>query len=310
MAKTIALSQASNAGFHFANLYQCCQRKFFIKWVIRPAAKYISAPLVYGIAFHEAKATFYKTRSVAKAKAKAISQIKHYKTLFEHHRDYEMTLLRVPILIGAWIAKFGYTDLERYELIVVEGDFAQPLPGMPDFVFTGRIDAVVRDKATGLYFILETKTSSSSKDLTLSGVMSGDQVTSYLWLASKQLDVPIAGVIPDIAYWHKSATTEANIDCFRAAALTRDGHEINAFLQGLKQIFSEISQKVAAYRNGYDEDGLFPRNTYYCTSYGKMCEFATICRLQLRRNTMPMGFEIDRRKHELGGMVEDQITES
>jgi len=308
--KTVKLSQASNCGFHFANLYQCCQRKFFIKFVIRPAAKYVSASLLYGVAVHEGCATFYKTKSMDKAKAKVIAELKKVKTLFEHFEEYQTALLRGPILVAHWVVSQGALDLKRYNIISVEGDFSQELPGMPGFVFTGRMDIVVQDKKTLKYYVIDHKTSSSSKDLTENGVKYGDQATGYIWLASKQLNVKIEGMIADILYWHKIAKSESNIDCFRGEVVTRSPRDIHAFLQGLKQVFSEISQKVAAYRKGMDEDMLFPRNTYYCMSYGKPCEFASICRDKLRKNMLPLGFEQDRRKLQLGGEIEDQITES
>jgi hypothetical protein len=287
-----------------------CQRKFFIKYVIRPAPKYISPALLYGTALHEGLATFYKTKSVAKAKAKALSEIKKVQSLYEHDADFRIALYRLPVLISHWAMAQGFPDLERYEILGVEEDFREELPGLPGFYFTGRMDLLVRDKTDGNVYVVDHKTSSSSKDITRDGLTYGDQATGYIWLAQKKLNVPIAGMIGDILYWHKNATSEANIDCFRPPVITRNGHEIRAFLLGLQQIFSEISQKVAAYRKGYDEDGLFPRNTFYCVSYGKLCEYATFCRTKMKPNAMPMGFEKDRRQHELGGQVEDQIGES
>ena len=311
MPKTIALSSASNAGFHFTNLYQCCQRKFFIKYVIRPVAHTLATSLIYGIAFHEGKAVFYKTKSETKAKRKVIAEVKKYETLFRSPEDFNKTLTQVPILLQHWIAAFGWSDFERYDLIDVEGDYVQELPRMPGFVFTGRIDAVVRDRKNNQHYILETKTSRSSEGLTMNGVWYGDQATAYIWLASKKLNLDVVGVIADVAYWHNAAKYESNIKCLRSPEpITRTKQDVYAFVLGLQQTFSEISQKISAYEYGHDEAGLFPRNTFYCMSYGKPCEFADICRLKLKPYKMPIGFCKDRRKHSLGGMIEDQIAES
>jgi hypothetical protein len=270
----------------------------------------VSPALLYGISFHEGKATWYRTKSEAKAKQKIRTELKKVRTLFEHAEEFETAMFRGPVLLQHWINKFGYSDFEKYDIIAVEGDFEQELPSLPGFKFTGRIDLVVREKSSGKYFVIDTKTSSSSKEITENGVWYGDQATSYIWLASKKLDVKIEGMIADIAYWHKIAKGENNIDCFRGGLVERTGQDIHAFLSGLQQTFSEISQKVAAYKNGMDENVLFPRNTFYCMSYSKPCEFVSICRLKLSPNKMPMGFTKDKRELNLGGGIDDQIVDS
>jgi hypothetical protein len=311
MSKEVKFGGASAAGFHFVNLYQCCQRKFFMKWFVRPVEKFLSPALIFGSAFHEGKATFYQTKSLDKAKAKVRSELKKYRSLFEYQEQYDKAVLRCPVLLQRWAEIFGYADFDKYDLVEVEGNYNTEVPGTNGFIFTGRIDALVRDKADGQLYILETKTAGSSVNLTINGVFNGDQATSYIWLAGLKYGEKIAGVIADVAYWNTNAKYESNIEIVRSELITRSDDDIEMFVKGLALLFSEISQKAEAFNQGYDAASLFPRNTFYCMSYGKACEFINICRLNYKKDGyVPLGFTKDKRKLDLGGYIEDRICES
>lgn len=269
--------RASAAGFHFHNLYQCCQIKWAIKFLLRIKPTHTAMPLINGSAFHEGKGTFYQTGSAKKAILRCKQEITSRKSEFQYLEDYEQTLERCPILLEAWIAKFGYGDLKRFNFIAVEEELQVPVPGT-DFILTVRPDAVVED-STGCY-ILETKTSSFSIKTTELGVYNGDQATAYIW-AVKQAYGKHAEVIPDIAYWNKIAKDASNISCVRGDIVSRNERDMAQYIGGLAQLQTEISQKVNAFKNGYDFYTLFQRNTYYCNAFFKPCEFADVCRNDL-----------------------------
>jgi hypothetical protein len=206
----------------------------------------------------------------------------------------------VPILLKAWIDTFGKRDLELYDILRVEKEMNIKLPGTggKPFLFTTRPDTVVRQKRTPReYFIMETKTSSFSINVTDLGVRYGDQATSYIASVEENLGIRVAGVIPDIAYWNKQAKSEGNISCVRGDLITRSPSDVAQFKNATNQVFVEMSQKATAVLAGQaDPRAMFARNTYYCNAFNKSCEFCDICRrpdVLIGRGSLPPEFVRD-----------------
>jgi hypothetical protein len=307
-ARESAKRRASHAGFHYHNLYQCCQIKWFMRMILRIETRYTAVPLINGSAFHEGKAVFYKTGSKAKALRKAETEIKQRKEEFEYLDDYLSVLDRVPILLEAWIDKFGYDDLKRFRIIAVEEELLMKVPGT-SYVFSLRPDAIVEEKdGQRLRYGMETKTSSFSIKTTELGVHYGDQATAYLWGANAFYDKPLYAVIPDIAYWNKQSTKPSNITLTRGDLVQRSPRRIGQFANGLAQLQSIMSQKVEAYKRGADPYTLFQRNTHYCNAFFKPCEYAEICDNDLTKaKRLPPGFRKGRQliKPDLFDPIED-----
>ncbi len=301
-------SSASSSGFHFFQLYQCCPRKFYFKYVVGLDTKWTPPALVYGAAFHEAKAEFYRTGNMQDGRNAGIAFIEANKENYQEPEAYEKDLYRLPILYRTWVVKWGLNDLIKYDVVTVEQEFEVVLPN--GFKYTGRPDTILQDKVTKEYFIMETKTSGFSKDLTMDTVYYGDQVTSYYVLSKAGLDIEAAGVICDVAYWNKNAKYEDNIDCLRSDPITRTREEIDDFVDGVAQLFSELSQKIAALET-HKPEALFQRNTYYCMSYGKPCEFVDICRTRVRpQDPAPFGFIKKTEVRKLSDKVADSLAVS
>ena len=289
--------RASHAGFHFHNLYQCCQMKWFIKQVLRIDSKYTSPPLIHGSAFHNGKGAFYLSGSETKALRVCKAEIKDRQSEYENKDDYLLTLERCPVLLAYWIRKFGDKDLKRFNFIAVEEELSLTLPGT-DFIVTVRPDAVVIEKKPPKeLYIMETKTSSFSLGTTELGVYYGDQATIYTWAVEKAYNCKVSGIIPDIAYWNTKAKDTSNISCVRGNIVNRSERRIAQYLGSLVQLQNEIAQKIEAYKNGYDPYTLFSRNTYYCNAFFKACEFADICDNDLTcAKRLPPGLKRDRSK--------------
>lgn len=301
---------ASHAGFHFHNLYQCCQMKWFIRFVLAIEPNYTATPLLNGSAFHEGKATFYTTASKAKALRKVESELKSRKSEFYNDEQFLSTYERAPILLSHWIEKFGYLDLKRFNIIDVERELEVKIPGT-NYVFTVRPDAIVEDKKSGQRFGMETKTSSFSIKTTEMGVYYGDQATAYLWAANTFYDKPLYAIIPDIAYWNKASDKQSNISCVRGDLIRRSQRRIRQFYSALAQLQTIMSQKVRAYEQGADPYTLFQRNTHYCNAFYKACEYAEICDNDLTKiKRLPPGFRRRRTliKPSFSDYVEDSIT--
>lgn len=300
--------KASHAGFHFHNLYDCCQIKWFTRFIMRIEPRYTPTPLLNGSAFHEGKATFYRTGKRDSALRKVESELRSRKSEFENDEEYLTTADRCPILLDAWIEKFGHLDLERFKPIAIEKSLEVTVPGT-DYIFTIRPDAIMEDRETGEWVGMETKTSSFSIKTTEMGVYYGDQATAYMWAAGLHYKKPIAYIIPDIAYWNKQATGPHNIKCTRGDLIKRSDRRIRQYVSGLAQQQSEMAQKVEAYRQGYDPYTLWRRNTHYCNAFFKPCEFAEICDNDLTRiKRLPPGYR--REKNWIRPKMHDAVEDS
>lgn len=282
-------TSASQSGFHFINLFQCCPRKFFIRYALKIDTKYIPEALVFGSAFHSGKAVWYKTKSESKAKRDVEAHIKFFKRDFESPQAFALALDRCPVLLGHWIDQWGVTDFKRFKFLSVEKEYRMPLPGTSYF-FTARPDAIVEDRQTKEVVVLETKTSASSIQLATDGVYYGDQATAYAWAVRHALGKKPSWIQPDIAYWNKRVTGEKT-QCIRSTMVFRTDEDIDQFIKGTTQLTLEIAQKVEAVKKRtHNPHVLFPRNTFYCNAYYRPCEFADVCRLDLSKR-LPPGFK-------------------
>ena len=282
-------NSATASGFHFVNLFQLCSWKFYLRYCLKIDTRFIPEALVFGGAFHEGKAIWYTTKNEAKALQATVNYIRGFKADFESPAAYKLAFDRCPILLGQWITQWGKTDLKRYKFLSIEKNFSMPLPGTPYF-FTSRPDAVVEDKQTKEWSVLETKTSASSIQLATDGVHYGDQATAYAWTVRHHFGKKPAYIVPDIAYWNKRVVG-AKTQCVRPELVYRSDDDIDQFIKGTAQLTMEIAQKTEAVRKGsHDPHVLFPRNTFYCNAYYRPCEFADVCRQDLSKR-LPPGFK-------------------
>lgn len=111
----------------------------------------------------------------------------------------------------AYKGSFNDKDLE---FISLEQEFEVPLryPSgrrVHKFQLAGRFDGVVKVKSTGEYWIWETKTTRSIKELTQS-LANDEQAGAYLYAAQLLLGIPIAGVLYNII--RKKAPTSPRVN--------------------------------------------------------------------------------------------------
>lgn len=282
----------SPSGFHYFNLYQNCPWKFYLRYLVGLASFYTEPPLSAGGAFHEGKATWYKTGDLKAAIKVSQRFLRDRKRDYQDENAYNRDYYRVPTMLTQWIYDWGETDLEVYNIKEVEVQHAVPLPNR--FKLTIRPDFVGERKDNGLIFIHETKTTGYSALVTEQGVALGDQATSYLWaLSVAHPSWKIEGVIPDISYWHKGSTDAGKIRNSRGAVVRRDEEQLNQFAVSTMNILSDISQRVKAVQSGMNPHAAFPRNTQWCTSYARPCEYAGICRTPIDPDRFPPGFVRD-----------------
>lgn len=298
----------SSAGFHFVNLYQCCPRKFYIRYFKRYKSVWTPMPLIQGGAFHEGKAAYYSGETEKSAIAIAMKVVTMAKKEVEAE-VYNEIRFRIPNLLHYFIEANGKSDRRQFKFLMIEKELKVPLANSP-FVMTIRPDAVIQDRSSGMIYIMETKTSGFSIRVTEQAVCLGDQATAYLFGVKKKYPkLDVFGVIPDIAYWNKKSRDLANMAFPRGELVLRSDFALEMFEKGMVQLFTEINQKATAYRKGFDPVVLFPRNSHYCTSFSTPCQYAAFCQENLEAyKRAPRGMVIDKGIREIGGYVEDPIA--
>lgn len=283
-------------GLHFAQEYQNCMRKWYFKYGLQIRPDHTSRELIGGAAFHYGKGRFYKHGNKAKAVREIKAYIKRRAKEYEREEDFHWTLERYPMMLAVWIDSYGFSDLEKYNVLQVEEEIVTSVPGTNGFYVTMRPDTILEDKDYGYKWIMETKTTGFSKILQEKGVYYGDQATMYLWGAERELGIKCDGVLPDITYWHKTSKDPEKIDCMRGDIVQRTPQEIESFVKGLAGLLNEISQKAVALEKGYDPEMILPRNTSRCMDYFRPCEFADICRENItRKSKLPEGMHFGKK---------------
>lgn len=262
--------RASSAGWHFLNLYQSCPRKFYFRYLRGWVSEHTAPVLTFGGAFHEGKATYYRTGSQKKAIQAAQDYVWEAKREYEDPDLPEIETIRVENLMEAWINRFGIEDKKYFKVLAVEEEMEAILYN--GFKVTGRADAVLqgRDQA----FLLETKTTGFSIEVTYQGLTNSDQITCYLWLLDKiHPKWKVRHCLPDIAY-----SRQGRVDVVRGGLIERSSERLQEFEDQTVGLLSEISQKTQAIGH-FPLLQLFPRNAApgWCTSFNRPCEYLEIC---------------------------------
>jgi hypothetical protein len=283
-------SMGTHSGFHYYTLYQSCGRRFYFRNVLGLRPRFTAVPLLNGTAFHLGKETFYRTGLEAKALAAVKSFFLENKSEFERAEDYALVRARLPLALSAWISTFGRKDLAHYTILALEKELSITFPN--GFEATVRPDAIVRDAERNI-FILETKTTGYSADMTEISVAFGDQATVQLAAVRRAYPrLTVMGVVPDILFWLKSSRSTREIKCVRGSLVTREPWQLDEWERSTASLLSEISQKATAVEQGFEPTAVFRRNTEFCVSYNNPCPYLHICR-ERDLPEVPHGFVLD-----------------
>lgn len=315
-------SGGSPSGYHFFNLYEMCQYKMFLRYVLGWVPNYSTPALVNGSATHYAKEVFYKAPKSKKDSARlklALDAYVGYMSAFQKKieagdREKFQTLYdRGKVLIGRWADEQGFADIRKYEILGVEQECQLPIRWRSKtFRLTGKMDLLVRDREDRRIYILDTKTTSFSiKEVEL-GLNLGDQATAYIAMAKRMYPGEVAGFIGDILYWHDATKDVERATVKRTPVITRSDEQIKQFVLGTGALIAEVSAKVGMFRNGkVKEPGeMFRRNGGWCNSYFKACEYAPYCKNGAAYKLWKegkVGFDYHVEKSNLKAMEEGQV---
>jgi len=275
---------ASESGIHFWSEFLDCKRKFYLHHGLKLRPAYQSYSLLFGAAFHDARAAFYRTGADQSHKVatdrgikEGLDSLKMRRTEFETDELYTQAVQRMPVMFGRWADELGQRDRRDLRVIAVEQELSAKLPN--GYRVTGRLDTLVED-GTGMVYILEAKTSSFSVELTVRNVEMGDQVTCYHWLVRKNYPkLRLAGTVPDVVYWNGRSDNPANIQCFRGDLITRSHKDLEDFELYAVDTLEDLSRRMRAVKEKkVPLMAAFGRQTNHCFSYHRKCEFWSICR--------------------------------
>ena len=278
---------ASAAGYHYLNLYQCCQWKWHLRYNLGLEPQLLSRFLIFGQVFHLIKEACYKRAIIDLDQMQVMmrGELTARRELYEKQADFDDDLQRAPIMLAKWHEAFGVDDFDNYEILAVEEQMIFPLP--MGFEMSVRPDVVVRERDSGRIYAFETKTTSRSASEMAKRVECEHQVDAQIlginnWLSNVVgIEGECSGVIPDIIYKRQSVCTAT-----RDVVVTRTRKELADAKLGFAGIFAELAQKRASLEAGVLPEVLYSRNGAWCGNFS--CEYKSIC--TARFQDTPPGF--------------------
>ena len=279
----------SKAGVHFMQTYQTCPRQWFFKYVLGYLPEQTGMALVFGAAFHEGKATYYKTGDADAMYEVAKESLWSRQLELDKNVDIANLTEELRKMLSSALPLMA-SDRDDFEFLAIEREFQPELAN--GFKMTIRPDAVVQSKESGDVWVLEHKTTRSSITGMLRSVTNSDQATAYtmgIRKVASELGIDptsVRGVIPEVSYLKGSVCETVAGD-----PICPTEWQIDAFEAGAIGILSELGDKVERLST-MPAEVLFPRSTHLCTGFLK-CDYEPICKKYHDGTSVPFGFRKD-----------------
>lgn len=267
-------------------MHQTCPAKFDLRinqeWTVRRR----SGALGFGAALHEGLCTWYKTGELSKSLV-AIAEAWPQEHPIDDYRTREKCIQTMMDYVKTYptesfkVIGYGTDDAMVEKTFSLEtglylscwecgpdyewdGDGAPVCPncGAPvePIEYGGIFDTLV--EFGGRIFILEHKSTSVLGPTYFHQFKPNNQVTGYVWGASKLSGRPVGGAIINAIGIYKSSSTK-----FERSITTRSPADIEEWLRNVKAVCEEIQQ--------HRRTGFWPMRTSACTLYG-ICEFHSV----------------------------------
>lgn len=262
-----------------------------------------SAALQCGTAIHTALEVYFKTASVKQAQAA-------FQTAYEAWSDanipaaperHQMYLLRyayenVADILATWLKRHPL-NAEPYKVYpdLVEIGFSFPLAD--GVLFYGRYDAIVEERNTGMFYVLDHKTTGQITADWAHTFKTSTQITGYTWAAQQLIGKPVAGAIingiqisklPDVRFKsngeayrckeHGIGVDECRLTHTKESlAITqRDTQQIEAWKSGAIRLARRWQKLLAKYPTAESvstaqQQGMFSGACRYC-DFRNYCE--------------------------------------
>lgn len=194
------------------------------------------APRTWGGLVHNGWENLYKGMSVAEAvDALDLTPLER----LQEHGDFH-----TPAALRRVVEDYANTvldkDLARFDVLTTEHDLVGPLSSTLSWM--GRIDLTLREKDTGLIYVIDHKTTGKKVDSSYwtESFSHDQQMTSYWWLASREYGDNFGGILINACQTTK--TIPCNLD---RCPVVRDDWEIDEW-------YSNISSMGPRIRTAYE----------------------------------------------------------
>lgn len=226
--------------------FKSCRKYFQERYVNCLVPNYESEALSFGTIIHESLETWLKTRD----KKLTLEALNHDYNAYEP--EDQIRKMKIVAMIN------GYADMynnEPFDTVGTEvtfkGDIINPrtLKKSRSFILSGKVDAIVKMKDSGEYFIMEHKTATSISSGYLEKLWMDDQTILYSIYCEKVYGIKIAGVIYDVIeksgiYPHKGETEEEFAERY-AEAVEKDRQKPPTIKQRKNETDEEFAERYA-----------------------------------------------------------------
>lgn len=254
---------ASERGSSFYKAYMKCPKYFDFRYNKNVLPKGISLPLLLGDSFHEGMKRHYinKKKKVDDFDAvvlAAMDVIENSKVDNKSkHIDY------ITRMLVDYEHKYRKID-EDWEVVGTEFPSVVMIGGI---LYTGRMDLLVRQISTGLYYVVDHKTTGKALDAYFREFQDDIQGTGYTYIGSRISSVPISGIIINAVQKHKDKAESFTFGRDTFLKTPKDYAEFESTIKTLDGLI-----QIADVDNS-----LYYKNRTSCWSFGKPCEYLKLC---------------------------------
>lgn len=275
------------AGYHYYKLDSDCPRKWYLKYRLGLQYEFTGSPLILGGAIHEGARVYYENNyNIEKALERFAEVLTQRHGEYEHPNDYDTDLEDGLAMLRKWDETWGAYDQEHYEILEVEKEHSFRIGPNEDFLFVIRPDRIVKDRETGMYYVVDLKTTRWGISQMATAVERDDQMTAYVWGARKAYpDLEIEAAFPDIVY-KRSSVVKAE----RPGKIVLTKYDFLSFELNMVGRIAMLSQRIQGLEH-FPNELLFPRNGSLCSRFG--CEYLPICRKAVGPEEIPLGYTRD-----------------
>lgn len=171
-----------------------CDTRTLLRHVLGYSNQEELAILKSGTAGHEALAVYFKSGGNVAASMDMFDSIYRDWALANVPNDDRLSWANCHAILKIWFERHKLRDLP---FIVdpnhVEIGFSFPLDASGNYVFVGRIDAIVEDKLTGRLRILDHKFTGRINPRFVERFRTDTQFSGYIWAGQQQLSTTIDG---------------------------------------------------------------------------------------------------------------------
>ena len=178
-----------------------CRRRFWYSYDNKLTPKERAIYFVIGSAFHTALDSLYTKAKLPKVLKAADDEMREAMTVtvspfMQEKLETGRAMLRG--MLRAYFQTYIASDLKRFEVLHTEVKGEMTASSDPEWIWGGKLDMVVQEKATKQVFIMEHKTAASINEDYVGRLPLDDQIHHYHILAEKFLFIRLNHVIWDM----------------------------------------------------------------------------------------------------------------